>query len=146
MRVVRRVRRHMHKIRFEDFAREEKCSMGYLSYFMKKTMGQSFQQYMNAVRLNATRKRIASGEAKMLDVHMRAGLSDCRCFPKTFQTCMGMTPEAYGRERQPAAPRKARCFTAFIRWNSFIPVKKPTDAVCAKDAAWPCLRLRMTAA
>ncbi len=91
---------YMHKIRLSDFARAENRSMSYLSHFVKETLNQSFQDYVNTVRFNAACGLIASGEQKMLDVCMEAGFSDYRYFSKTFQKKLGMTPEAYSRQRR----------------------------------------------
>lgn len=97
---------YMHKIRLSDFARAEGRSMSYLSHFVKETLNQSFQEYVNTVRFNCACKLIASGQQKMLDVCMASGFSDYRYFSKTFQQRLGMTPEAYSRRRQAPDERK----------------------------------------
>lgn len=91
---------YMHKIRLSDFAKAENRSMSYLSHFVKETLNQSFQDYVNTVRFNAACGLIASGRRKMLDVCVEAGFSDYRYFSKTFQKKLGMTPEAYSRQRR----------------------------------------------
>jgi AraC-like DNA-binding protein len=85
----------MHKIRLSDFAEAEGCSVSYLSHFVKETLNQSFQEYVNTVRFNCACKLIASGRRRMLDVCVESGFSDYRYFSRTFQQQVGMTPEEY---------------------------------------------------
>lgn len=95
-RLIRFVDEHyMHKIRLSDFAEMEGCSVSYLSHFVKDTLNQSFQDYVNTVRFNCACKLIASGERRMLDVCVESGFSDYRYFSRTFRQQVGMTPEEY---------------------------------------------------
>lgn len=88
---------YMHKIRLSDFAAAEGCSVGYLSHFVKDTLNQTFQDYVNTVRFNCACKLIASGAGRMLDVCVESGFSDYRYFSRAFQQQVGMTPEEYRR-------------------------------------------------
>ena len=88
---------YMHKIRLTDFARQENCSVSYLSHFIKDSMNQTFQDYVNSVRFNCACKLIAAGGMRMLDVCMESGFSDYRYFSQTFRKQFGMTPEEYSR-------------------------------------------------
>lgn len=89
---------YMNRIRLLDFAQREGLSMSYLSHFVKQTLHQSFQEYVNTVRFNAACKMIASGSTKMLDVCIASGFSDYRYFSRTFQKRVGVTPELYSRQ------------------------------------------------
>ena len=89
---------YMHKIRLSDFAKQEGCSVSYLSHFVKDTLNQSFQDYVNTVRFNCACKLIASGEGRMLDVCVESGFSDYRYFSRTFKQQVGMTPEEYRQQ------------------------------------------------
>ncbi len=95
---------YMHKIRLSDFAEQEGCSVSYLSHFVKDTLNQSFQEYVNTVRFNCACKLIASGEGRMLDVCVESGFSDYRYFSRTFRQQVGMTPEEY--RMQAVRPRQ----------------------------------------
>ncbi len=86
---------YMHKIRLSDFAEAEGFSMSYLSHFIKSTLNQSFQEYVNSVRVNCACKLIASGEEKLTAVCMASGFSDYRYFSAAFKRQFGMTPEQY---------------------------------------------------
>lgn len=85
----------MHKICLSDFAEAEGCSVSYLSHFVRETLNQSFQEYVNTVRFNCACKLIALGERRMLDVCVESGFSDYRYFSRTFRQQVGMTPEEY---------------------------------------------------
>jgi AraC-like DNA-binding protein len=95
---------YMHKIRLADFAEMEGRSVGYLSHFIKETMNQTFQDYVNTVRFNAACKLIHSGGKRMLDVCVETGFSDYRYFSRTFQQRLGMTPEEYSRQQRESVP------------------------------------------
>lgn len=99
---------YMHKIRLSDFAEQEGRSMSYLSHFVKQTLNQSFQEYVNTVRFNCACKRIASGHQKMLDVCMESGFSDYRYFSRTFRQRLNMTPEEYSRQTTTPAQNTAK--------------------------------------
>ena len=101
-------RNYMHKIRLSDLADEEGLSMGYLSHFVKDTLGMSFQDYVSQVRFNSARKLIEGGGMKMLDVCYASGYSDYRYFSQTFVKRLGMTPEAYSRSPQPRESEQTR--------------------------------------
>ena len=86
---------YMHKIRLSDFAEAEGFSMSYLSHFIKGTLNQSFQEYVNSVRVNCACKLISGGEEKLTAVSMASGFSDYRYFSAAFKSQFGMTPEQY---------------------------------------------------
>lgn len=86
---------YMNKICLTDFACQEGMSMSYMSHFVKQTMHQSFQQYVNTVRFNAACRMIAADQMKMLDICMTSGFSDYKYFSNTFIKRTGMTPEVY---------------------------------------------------
>lgn len=91
---------YMHKINLSDFATEENVSLSYLSRLVKETFGQNFQQYVNTVRFHAAYKQITSGKKKMLDICLESGFSDYRYFSKAFQQRLGMTPEAFRKQKE----------------------------------------------
>ena len=90
---------YMHKIRLEDFAEAENCSLHYLSHFVKESLNQSFQEYVKSVRVNCACKLMMSGEKRLLDICEEAGFSDYRYFSRAFKQQFGMTPEQYKKLR-----------------------------------------------
>ena len=87
-----------HKIRLADFAQQEGCSVSYLSHFIKNTMNQTFQDYVNSVRFSHACKLIAEGKLSMLSICLESGFSDYRYFSRAFQENYGMTPAEYSRK------------------------------------------------
>lgn len=86
---------YMHKIRLADFARQEGRSLSHMSHFVRETMNQTFQEYVQSVRFNAARKRIASGKESLVSICAESGFSDYRYFSRMFQKNYGMTPAEY---------------------------------------------------
>jgi AraC-like DNA-binding protein len=96
------------KIRLEDFARSEGCSVSYLSRFLKSNLNQSFQDYVNTMRFHCACRLIAEGGKRLIDVCEEAGFSDYRYFSQCFRKSCGMTPEQYRRERPQTNPIPAQ--------------------------------------
>ena len=95
-----------HKIRLADFVAAEGCSVSYLSHFIKNTMNQTFQDYVNSVRFRHACKLIAEGKLSMISISMESGFSDYRYFSRAFQESYGMTPAEYGRKANATVPEK----------------------------------------
>ena len=93
-----------HKIKLSDFATQEGCSVSHLSHFIKNTMNQTFQEYVNSVRFNHACKLIAAGHDSMLSISMESGFSDYRYFSRAFQAAYGMTPAEYSRKSHQVVP------------------------------------------
>lgn len=103
---------YMHKIRLADFAKEEGCSVSYLSHFIHDRMNQTFQDYVNFVRFTHACKLIAEGNDSMLSISMAAGFSDYRYFSRTFQKIYGMTPAQYRDSAHLVVPRDSPVVTS----------------------------------
>lgn len=86
---------YMHKIRLADFARQEGRSLSHMSHFVRDTMNQTFQEYVNSVRFNCARKLITASEKPLTRICAEAGFSDYRYFSRTFMEHYGMTPAEY---------------------------------------------------
>lgn len=98
---------YMHRIRLSDFARTEGCSMTHLSHFVRESLNQTFQEYVDAVRFHRACELIAEGERSLLDVCMESGFSDYRYFTRAFRRQYGMTPAEYARYAGNALPESA---------------------------------------
>lgn len=86
---------YMRKIRLSDFAARENCSVSYMSHFVKDTMNQTFQNYVNSVRFNRARQMILQGSDSLVSISVASGFSDYRYFSQTFLKHYGMTPAEY---------------------------------------------------
>lgn len=97
---------YMHKIRLSDFAQQENRSVSYLSHFVKDTMNQTFQDYVNSVRFNRARQMIAEGRDSLVSISIASGFSDYRYFSQAFLKAYGMTPAEYRRHAQEHPPEQ----------------------------------------
>ena len=98
---------YMHPIRLADFAELEGCSLSYLSRFLKKTMNQTFQDYVTSVRFHCACRLMQSGSRRMLDICMESGFSDYRYFSREFKRQYGVTPEVYSMQQPHLRPETA---------------------------------------
>ena len=111
---------YMRKIRLADFAESEGCSVSYLSHFIKNTMNQTFQDYVNSVRFSRACKLIAEGNLSMISVSMESGFSDYRYFSRAFQENYGMTPAEYRRKANTVIPDKTAHSTSAHSQERFL--------------------------
>lgn len=96
------------KITLEEFARQEHCSVSYMSRFVKSNLNQSFQDYVNTMRFYYACRMIDTGGKRMIDVCEESGFSDYRYFSKCFKKMCGMTPEEYRKAKPAADPEPAQ--------------------------------------
>lgn len=94
-------------IRLADFAKQEGCSLSYLSRFLKQNMNQTFQEYVTSVRFLCACKLMQDGNRRMLDVCMESGFSDYRYFSREFKRQYGVTPEVYSQQLPHVLPASA---------------------------------------
>lgn len=97
---------YMHKIRLSDFAAQENRSVSYMSHFVRETMNQTFQDYVNSVRFNRARQMIDEGQQSLVSICVASGFSDYRYFSQTFVKAYGMTPAEYRRRTRADLPEQ----------------------------------------
>ena len=88
---------YRYKVRLSDIAQAEGLSLSYLSHFVKDNFNQTFQDYVNTLRLNQAKSLLLSGGKSLLDVSIEAGFSDPRYLYKAFVQNTGMSPDEYRR-------------------------------------------------
>jgi AraC-like DNA-binding protein len=97
-RIITYVEEHYaEKITLSDFAKKEGVTMNYLSHFVKDSLNQSFQSYVNLVRYHAACKLISTQKFKMKEVYKLTGFSDYKYFSNTFKSHCGLTPEEFSK-------------------------------------------------
>ena len=72
--------------------------MYYLSHFIHKNLGISFQEYVSRVRLERAAELLSHGKISKLDLCLESGFSDYRYLDSMFQREFGMRADEY-RER-----------------------------------------------
>lgn len=88
----------IYKLSLADLAEQEGLDMYYLSHFIKKYLGLSFQQYVNRLRLDKAVELLLKTDKKKIDICMESGFSDYRYLCKAFSEEYKCTPTQF-RER-----------------------------------------------
>ena len=86
---------YMYKISLSDLAENENLDMYYLSHFIKKHLGLSFQKYLNKLRLAKAIQLLISTDNRTIDICIESGFSDYRYLCKAFAEEYGCTPSQY---------------------------------------------------
>lgn len=86
---------YRYKIKLADFAREEGCSLSYMSAFIKEGMNTSFRDYVSQVRFFAALKMMNQTSLSLQEICSECGFSDYRYFSSIFVEQTGMTPKEY---------------------------------------------------
>ncbi len=72
----------------------------YLSDLFSKTVGMTFTQYKNTVRINHAKELIRKGGYSMTDIAQMTGFDSSSRFSKVFHQIEGLSPQQYqNRER-----------------------------------------------
>ncbi len=89
---------YMNRITLKDLAEIENLDMSYMSHFIKRQLGISFQDYVNKIRLEKAVDMIQSTRKTQLDICIECGFSDYRYLNKLFIKEYGCTPSQYKLE------------------------------------------------
>ncbi|MCR8643989.1 helix-turn-helix domain-containing protein [Paenibacillus sp. N1-5-1-14] len=79
----------------EQIASESYISLFHLSRLFKKTMGKTFTQHVNEVRLEKAVLELTSSSESILKLALHHGFANIKIFNKSFRACYGMTPSEY---------------------------------------------------
>lgn len=95
---------YMNKVSLKDIAEKENLDMYYLSHFIKKHLGISFQEYLQKVRLEKAIELLMT-DRKRLDICIECGFSDYRYLNKIFLKELGCMPVEYKKlNKKPETP------------------------------------------
>jgi AraC-like DNA-binding protein len=84
----------------KDVAQLEGLSLSYLSFFVKKNLNMTFQEYVGSLRFNHAKKLLLLSENKsMFNISIESGFSDPRYLTKAFKAQTGMTPDEYRKQK-----------------------------------------------
>jgi AraC-like DNA-binding protein/mannose-6-phosphate isomerase-like protein (cupin superfamily) len=86
---------YIHKISLIDLAEKENLDMYYLSHFIKKYLGMSFQQYLNKLRLAKAVELLMNTNSSNIEICLESGFSDYRYLCKAFTKEYGCTPAQF---------------------------------------------------
>ena len=88
------------KISLAEIAQKEKLSVAYLSRFFKLQIGQSFQNYVSALRLEHAAYLLSNTNKTILDISIESGFSDLKYMTKAFSEKFHMTAGEFRRLRK----------------------------------------------
>lgn len=91
---------YMNKISLKEIAEKERLDMYYLSHFIKRHLGISFQEYLNKVRLEKASELLIRTDMTNLDICIESGFSDYRYLNKMFLKEFGCTAFEYKKHNE----------------------------------------------
>ena len=95
------IQRNSHKnLTVEFLASLFYMNSSYLSHLFRKTTGEKFAQYVNAVRIEKAKDLLASTDRKLYQIAKAVGYDNSKYFFRVFKKYEGMTPEQY-RQKAP---------------------------------------------
>ncbi|WP_040330459.1 helix-turn-helix domain-containing protein [Clostridium ihumii] len=83
------------KISLQDIAQKEFLSTHYLSHEIKNTMGLSFKDFVNLVRVEESIKLLLDTDMTISDISEEVGFSHSRYYNKHFKKHYNLTPKQY---------------------------------------------------
>ena len=90
------------KITLGDIAGLEHLSIHYISHFIKKTSGLSFQNLLNYIRLEQAEKLLNENKYTLTHISEACGFSSTAYFNKCFKSWYGITPSEYKKQLRPS--------------------------------------------
>ena len=99
------VREHLsEKISLEDVAKHVYLSPTYFSRIFRQETGETFNAYLNKIRIDHSKKLLLDPTTKLIDVSLMSGFDDQSYFTKVFKRNVGISPMQYRKKN----------FTGFI--------------------------------
>jgi two-component system response regulator YesN len=92
-------REYSHPLQLSDVAGTCGVSAGYLSRLFSEHLHQSFNDYLNAVRLDAAEEMLRSGDQSVKEIAYAVGYHDPNYFSRIFKRFRGFSPTRLARER-----------------------------------------------
>ena len=92
--------RYMHQkydtdISMESVSEIADLSYSYFSRVFKKEVGVNFNDYLNQIRIEKSKKLLAKGEMSLLDIAQKCGFKDQSYYSKSFKKITGVSPGKY---------------------------------------------------
>jgi AraC-like DNA-binding protein len=102
-------------------------------------LNQTFQEYLNTLRLNHAKILVATTEKRLIDICIECGFSDYRYLYKAFKESFGCTPYEYRKRYSGNADlsRSASIFSNELFLSEKEAIKHLTDQ---REKAKPILR------
>lgn len=86
-------------VSFDQLARELRLSKPALSRRFTRTIGMSYRQLMNDLRIARARELLRSSDRTVTEIAQMVGFGDLPRFDKVFKAAMGASPSAYRQQQ-----------------------------------------------
>ncbi len=86
------------KLTLQEIADKEHLSVYYLSHVIKESMGLSFQDFLNFVRVEQSEQLLLGTDKKISEISFECGFSATRYYIKYFTKWFGCPPEEYRKK------------------------------------------------
>ncbi|WP_352419363.1 helix-turn-helix domain-containing protein [Proteiniborus sp.] len=91
---------YMNKVSLQDIAKKEFLSTQYLSYKIKNTLGYSFNDFLNFVRVVESTKLLLDTDMNISEISEEVGFSHVRYYNKHFKKHYKSTPMQYRKKHK----------------------------------------------
>ena len=99
-RAISYIRNHMGEhVSLDEVARLVHLSPSYFSRLFKSETGQTFSEYLQAIRIEWAKHLLKNGDYSLTEIAEKAGFFDQSHFIKVFKQATGVTPGLYRRRR-----------------------------------------------
>lgn len=82
-------------ITLDDVAKQVHLNPAYFSSIFKQSIGSSFKEYLNMVRIEESKRLLANTDYSVIDIAVATGFEDQSYFSKVFKKYTGLTPKQY---------------------------------------------------
>lgn len=106
---------YMNKVSLQELADMEYLSSQYLSYKIKDTFGQSFNDFLNKIRVEESRKLLLNTEKSISEISQDVGFSHIRYYNKHFKTRYSCLPADY-RKRYKLKKEEYEALKSFTKY------------------------------
>lgn len=86
------------QIQLSDIAEQENLTKTYVSHLFKSSLGFTFQDYVNNLRLEQAIRLMADEKKSLLEISFESGFSDPKYMFKMFEKNMHCTPKEYRKK------------------------------------------------
>ncbi len=83
------------QIKLSDIAAQENLTRTYVSHLFKSSLGITFQDYVNNLRLEQAIRLMSEGKKSLLEISFESGFSDPKYMFKMFEKNLHCTPREY---------------------------------------------------
>jgi len=85
-------------IKLEDISAELHLNKYYISRLLNRQVGRSFNDYINALRINKACELLKETDKKISEISEEVGFGSIRTFNRTFSSVIGLTPVKYRKQ------------------------------------------------